>query len=98
VREKYTYWFQRVRVIRFALDVAPDKEVTFDEAITGIKFRIGDGPESQEFDPVSALADRSDAWLRDLIKQLAEADPAPPRPGSTAGAGAHREKTNEKSA
>ena len=98
MREKYTYWFQAARVIRIALDVAPDKTVTFDEAITGIKFKIGDGPASQEFDPVSALADRSDAWLRELIKQLADADPAPPRPGSTAGAGAHREKTNEKSA
>ena len=70
--EKYTYWFQRARVIRIALDVVPDKAVTFDEAITGIKFRIGDGRVSQEFDPVSALADRSDSWLRDLIKQLAE--------------------------
>lgn len=70
--EKYTYWFQRARVIRIALDVAPDKAVTFDEAITGIKFRIGDGPASQEFEPVSALADRPDSWLRDLIEQLAE--------------------------
>jgi len=72
MREKYTYWFQAARVIRIALDVAPDKTVKFDEGITGIKFRIGNSPASQEFDPVSALADRSDSWLRDLITQLAK--------------------------
>jgi hypothetical protein len=70
--EKETYWFQRARVIRIALEVAPDKPVTFDEATTGIKFKIGDGPASEEFHPASVMAGRSDLWLRELIKLLAK--------------------------
>jgi hypothetical protein len=74
--EKDTYQFQRARVERIAGELAPGKTVEFDEASTLIKFRVRDHflgvnltEPSGEWFP-DELADKSDDWLRNFIKNL----------------------------
>ena len=76
VMQKDTYEFQRARVIRIISEVAPGKRVEFDEATALIKFRVRDNflgvnltEPSGEWFP-EELADKSDDWLRNFIKQL----------------------------
>ena len=74
--ERDSYQFQRARIEGIVAELAPGKTVEFDEALTFIKFRVRDNTlgvnltePSGEWLP-SELADKSDDWLRDYIKQL----------------------------
>ena len=75
--EKDTYGFQRARVTRICNELAPGKEVEFDESSSPfIKFRIRDEQlgvnltePSGEWSP-GVLGDKSDSWLRQFLKHL----------------------------
>ena len=75
--ERDTYDFQRARVTRICNELAPGKDVEFDDNSSPfIKFRIRDeflgvnltDPSGEWFPGV--LGDHSDKWVRQFIKSL----------------------------
>ena len=76
VRVEDTYDFQRDRITRICSELAPGRRVDFDKTTSWIKFKVRDDflrisltEPSGEWLP-SQLADKSDDWLRSLVKQL----------------------------
>lgn len=76
MNEKDMYDFQKARLTRLVADLAPGKQIEFDENSSFIRFRVFDpvtrtvlSEISGEWIP-SEAADKSDDWWRNFIRRL----------------------------